>query len=429
MNDKKRGYDDVNRDLSSILNTYPSINFTNLEYFIPVYFPIALVELDTIEESFEDFEMIELVVLKLISLGCTSASEISKLLAIDEKYVLRMMKLLTGYGHLQDGRVTEIGFRSLKEERKIEKKAGKQLFQVNALNGTIMKLEDVISEYQLRDREHTRLRVSHIMNMDGVKTQDLMEQLTGEGYYQNFVESGKNEVVNLVGIQDVCFKEIQYAYSYIVKLKGSFPMIFSKRYNKNKRKTGERIKWVPLSVPNLRIISELNLSNTVPLTTKLEEQMIEKTLSLLNAKLQSKSKEEMKQIYKNALENLYPFDFSRYELKPSKSKNECDLFVDEKAFSSYSKVLFPILTYMGRFQKYIFTRDTFYGTIVNIRSDSSVLDETSKKLIQKINEYGEKKVRKILEDEFMDDNEGYIIYKIYQKLDHLDDEGERSMEQ
>ncbi len=427
MNNKKRGYDDVNRDLSSILNTYPSINFTNLEFFIPVYYPIALVELDTIEESFEDFEMIELAVLKLINLGCSNASEISKLLAIDEKYVLRMMKLLTGYGHLQDGYVTEIGRRSLVEERKIEKKAGKQLFQVNALNGTIMKLEDVISERQLIDKEYTRFRVSHIMNMDGVQTQDLMEQLTGEGYYQNFVESGKNEVVNLVGIQDIRFKEIQYAYSYLLKLKGSFPMVFSKRYNRNKRKMEEKLKWVPLSVSNPKIISELNLSDTVPVMTKLEEQMIEKTIGLLNVKLQGISLEEMRQTYMDALDSLYPFDFSH--CKFVQSKNGCNFLVNEQAFSSYGKSLLPILTYMGRFQKYMFTRDMFYGTIVNIRSDSSFLDELCKKLIQKMDEYGEKRVRNILNNKSLDFDGKNVIYEINQVLDHLENEDWRNAEQ
>ena len=208
---KKKRYDDLNQDLSTILKTYPTLSVADIDAFIPVYFPIALVEIDTVEESFEDFEVIELTVLKLVSLGVETSHEISELLAIDEKYVKRVLKLLIGYGHIKNNKITEIGLRSLERGQKIEKKAGKQIFQVNALNGTIMKFEDVISERQLDDREHTRFRVAHMMNMMGVKTQSLIDQLKTGDNYMNFVNSGKNEIVNLVGIQDIQLKEKQYA--------------------------------------------------------------------------------------------------------------------------------------------------------------------------------------------------------------------------
>ena len=52
---KKKRYDNINQDLSTILKTYPYIELSNIESFVPVYFPIALVEIDTVEESFENF--------------------------------------------------------------------------------------------------------------------------------------------------------------------------------------------------------------------------------------------------------------------------------------------------------------------------------------------------------------------------------------
>lgn len=120
---KKKRYDDLNQDLSTILKTYPTLSVADVDAFIPVYFPIALVEIDTVEESFEDFEVIELTVLKLVSLGVETSHEISELLAIDEKYVKRVLKLLIGYGHIKNNKITEIGLRSLERGQKIEKKA------------------------------------------------------------------------------------------------------------------------------------------------------------------------------------------------------------------------------------------------------------------------------------------------------------------
>lgn len=134
-----------------------------------------------------------------------------------------------------------------------------------------MKFEDVISERQLDDREHTRFRVAHMMNMMGVRTQSLIDQLKTGDNYMNFVNSGKNEIVNLVGIQDIQLKEKQYAYSYILKIKESDPMVLSKRYNMHKRKIDERYQWIPLSVPNSIVHQKLNLSESIPVSTMLEK--------------------------------------------------------------------------------------------------------------------------------------------------------------
>lgn len=414
---KKKRYDDLNQDLSTILKTYPTLSVADVDAFIPVYFPIALVEIDTVEESFEDFEVIELTVLKLVSLGVETSHEISELLAIDEKYVKRVLKLLIGYGHIKNNKITEIGLRSLERGQKIEKKAGKQIFQVNALNGTIMKFEDVISERQLDDREHTRFRVAHMMNMMGVRTQSLIDQLKTGDNYMNFVNSGKNEIVNLVGIQDIQLKEKQYAYSYILKIKGSDPMVLSKRYNMHKRKIDERYQWIPLSVPNSIVRQKLNLSESIPVSTMLEKKIIQETMSLLKSKTENIEAQEMKQTYLEAIMNMYPFVTSACVYKSL--ENGCEFFVKEQAFNTYNRKLYEILKSFGQYGIYVFGRDNFYGNFVKIRPVSIELQNMAQLLVKYIDDYGDNKIRQVLADYFDLNDQSNVIEGISKALNQF----------
>lgn len=414
---KKKRYDDLNQDLSTILKTYPTLSVVDVDAFIPVYFPIALVEIDTVEESFEDFEVIELTVLKLVSLGVETSHEISELLAIDEKYVKRVLKLLIGYGHIKNNKITEIGLRSLERGQKIEKKAGKQIFQVNALNGTIMKFEDVISERQLDDREHTRFRVAHMMNMMGVRTQSLIDQLKTGDNYMNFVNSGKNEIVNLVGIQDIQLKEKQYAYSYILKIKGYNPMVLSKRYNMHKRKIDERYQWIPLSVPNPIVRQRLNLSESIPVSTMLEKKIIQETMGLLKSKTENIEAQEMKQTYLEAIINMYPFVTSACAYKGL--ENGCEFFVKEQAFNTYNRKLYEILKSFGQYGIYVFGRDNFYGNFVKIRPSSIELQNKAELLVKYINDYGDNKIRQVLGDYFDLNDQSNVIEGISKALNQF----------
>lgn len=411
---KKKRYDNINQDLSTILKTYPYIELSNIESFVPVYFPIALVEIDTVEESFEDFEVIELTVLKLVSLGITNSHEISQYLAIDEKYVHRMLKLLIGYGHIKDKKITEIGLRSLQTEQKIEKKAGKQIFQVNALNGTIMKLEDIISERQLDDKEQTKFRVAHMMNMGKVKTQELIDQLKSGDNYHNFRKSGQNEIINLIDIRDVHLKEKQYAYSYVLKLNGYEPIVLSKRYNIYKKNLDERYKWVPLSVKDTSLRQYLNLSESIPSTTNLELDIINQTMQLLHSKTENSTHDELKKMYMESCFEWYPFVAS--ECRYKHLENGCEFIVVESSFSAYNRRVFEILKSFGKIGVYVYSRDNFYGNIVMIRPNSNLLDEVSQLLIKKISDFGDKPIRETLDEYFELSDRTNIIDEMYTVL-------------
>ena len=88
--------------LRDICEKYPQINIAELETFAPVFYPIARIEADMKEKSFEDFEAVQEAVLRFILLGFKQEEEIAELMGLNKAYILKMMKLLLSYGHIDE---------------------------------------------------------------------------------------------------------------------------------------------------------------------------------------------------------------------------------------------------------------------------------------------------------------------------------------
>lgn len=418
MSSQKKRYDNVNSDLETLISSYDALSIDEIEYIVPVYFPIAIVEMDTLERSFEDFDTIELIVLRLVEAGVNTAKGISHLLGLDERYVSRILMLLTGYNHISNGRVTDLGKESIQQEKKIEQKAGRQQFQINALNKTILRLEELVNERQIDDKEKTRIRVAHMMGVDGMEIKELVSQIK-ENDYQDFVPTGKEQSVNLEKITAIRFIEMKYAYSYMVKLLNYKPMIFCKRFDQSKKEIKERYKWIPLSVPNPTLYSKLRISKNIPITINEEIKQMNQTISLLNEERNRTEPIKKMENYNSALESTYPFDFNH--CLPEAYSNGLILKVDEKAFPEYTKSLYHILKYFGWFEKYLIVRDNFSGNILRLEPQGNRLFQVSKKLVNKIDEFGEYRVRSDLDDYFDENtNEKNVIQTIEKVLNKIE---------
>ncbi len=415
---KKKRFDNVNSDLETLLSSYDALSVNEIEYIVPVYFPIAIVEMDTVERSFEDFDTIELIVLRLVEAGVNSAKAISNLLGLDERYVSRILKLLNGYDHISNGRITPLGRESIVKEKKIEKKAGRQQFQINALNKTVLRLEELVNERQIDDKDKTRIRVAHLMGIDGMGIEELVSQIK-ESDYQDFVPTGKEQSVNLLEITGIRFLEMKYAYSYMVKLFNCKPMIFCKRFDQSKKEVKERYKWVPLSVPSESLYSKLGISRKIPITTNQEIQQMNQTISLLNDERNRMDSSKKMDNYNEALEKTYPFDFNH--CLPQGYSNGIIIKVDEKAFPEYTKSLYHILKYFGWFGKYLIVRDNFCGNILRLEPNDFYLLHVSEKLVKKIEEFGEYRVKSDIDDYFNDyPNEKDVIHSMEKVLNEIE---------
>ena len=92
-----------------ILETYPAIRPETVTFAAMVFYPLALIVVETQEKSFEDFEKIELLLLRFIQQGA-GEKEISALMGLSLDYIRPLTRLLRGYGHIEGlGHITPLG--------------------------------------------------------------------------------------------------------------------------------------------------------------------------------------------------------------------------------------------------------------------------------------------------------------------------------
>ena len=76
---KKHNYE-VNTVLDRIMAQNPQIIPSRIELFTEVYYPIAILEMEVSETTFEDFDLVPLTVLRFVDAGLGSAKEISDMM-------------------------------------------------------------------------------------------------------------------------------------------------------------------------------------------------------------------------------------------------------------------------------------------------------------------------------------------------------------
>ena len=122
-----------------ILEEYPKIQAGSIEFFSQIYYPIAIVEMELIEKSFEDFSVFKMTILELFKLSITSPTVIGDTIGLSPRFVETMIGQLETYGYINNGKVTELGNESLVEKQILFHE--KQKFKIDGLNGNLIKID------------------------------------------------------------------------------------------------------------------------------------------------------------------------------------------------------------------------------------------------------------------------------------------------
>ena len=218
--------------LRDILKKYPQIDISEIEIFAPVFYPIARIEADMKEKNFEDFEAVQESVLRFMVLGFKKEEEVAELVGLNPGYILKMMKLLLSFGHIDENRnLTELGALSLSEGRKITLEHTKQIFLLDALTCDIIRLDkdpDRAFIESAEDMEGSDKYVPILEHSYGISKEDVARTLKEVQY--NTVRLMKGTAnINVMDVTDVRCLGIKYIKSYLLKLKNRYPMIFVKR--------------------------------------------------------------------------------------------------------------------------------------------------------------------------------------------------------
>jgi hypothetical protein len=410
--------------LNEIRERYPRIKTTDIERFAPVYYPVAMVEMLLEEQTFEDFETVHLAVLRLISLGISDYKLIAQTLGLSASYVFKVLHLLTGYGHIADGRLTDLGRESLQQQKKIITTDTLQKFQVDALNGRLLKNHQVVAGNMLNSKDETITMIGHLNYLDGMDSQNLSSQLTG-GNCENYLNQKSGVLhTNVRRIKAARCTEIKYAKCYLLKLRGcTQPFIFAKRYNRMGEEQKLRFPWQPFSAQDAATARRYGLEPDTPANTQLTTEYVQQLYQMLKTQ-SSGPKFNLEEQVTKTISHSTPFQTELLDVRPGMDYTtgieRTTVYVPEKAVVKFSGELVNILAGISRDDEYLITDQWLYGHVVSVRIRDGKLRVLARLIADKIAEHGQKKVSRVLKDRFRDqDNDPKLTEKMIACLQEI----------
>lgn len=202
--------------LNKMYEVYPELaRLGKLEYVYKVHMPLGLLDLKIEEATFEEFDTIEWLVLRLIKYGVKTPEDIAGLMGLSENYILKIFKILEGFEFIKDGEITEYGLQSAndKEQRKYLTNIIHQKVQIQP-NFAVLMTE---LQRQLQTKQIHQLDEDYdILPADPVVEETLLNALKVDLTKFKIVDYSVLNA-NALSIQEILSKEVVYASGFIVK--------------------------------------------------------------------------------------------------------------------------------------------------------------------------------------------------------------------
>lgn len=374
------------QELKWILEAYPSLSVSDVTLFTKVYYPIAQVEVEMLERSFEDFETIQKTVMRLMELGVTDPRTIAQTLSLTPAYIDGMInRFLAGRGLVENGALTELGREALKTDTLLAQVTVRELFHIDALSGRLLRLPELISEEKLRMRSNTDIAVGHLNLIDGVPSSVLTDQLRANqpGTYL----PGKSRS-KLLEIRRIEFKELKYAESYMIGLKGSTrPVIFAKRSPDPEDENDRYGRWLPFSVENKQQRALLGADDDVPYTSDRARRYIDSILEQLDNAAASVRRNQPERSAEHTIRTYmsdkYRIDLDR--LSPPRIQGRLRTYtLTQDAFIGFNRLTLSLLADLGRQDRVLITAPRFYGITLSITAQDKDILRAAQTLDQRL---------------------------------------------
>ena len=235
--------------LKNILEQHPKITPEKLEYILPVWYPIATVQLRMLENTFENFEVVQLTVLRLLGLGIRDPQLISDTMCLTPNYICKVLQLLTGYGYLDGQGLTALGARCLQEGKKILSVETAQEFQMDALGGLLLKVPQVVNNKAITERQKLDEKLPTLLPAEGIGLDALKQQLMNAKGQELYVHGGGVLHANVTDVLEVNCSALGFARAYALKFRGQpVPVVMAERFDRQVRDYVKRFSYQPFSV-------------------------------------------------------------------------------------------------------------------------------------------------------------------------------------
>lgn len=364
----------LKQTLKDICKAYPNIDCSKIELFAPVYYPIANIELTVEEKSFEDFETVQLTILKLINIGYKKPKIIADLLGLNELYVNQIFELLLGYRYIdKQCDITELGRESAEAEQKISyDNEAIQRFQMDAINCVLIRLDKEIYHGRLLEKDKVSTNIMILDSADGVDGDVIEKTIRRDDYKELYCQKSNFLNANVKAIKDIKCEELLYAQCVFLKLHGMQGIIFANRKDFTKKKASEKFYWQPFAVDNENTANFLGLTDYRIYNDKNVIPYFESLLYSVNSEnLQYNIEKQVNYIVKNQFSSDYiSIDIDKREIT----------LLSHKCFSTEIQSTILLLLDFYNYGFSLIMRENLYGRMIKIITDDKMILEAANKI-------------------------------------------------
>lgn len=216
-----------------------------------VYYPIALLKMRLAEYSYEDFDAVELSMLRFCAAGINTPAGLCRWMCLpSQRYAAERLAMLTAENLLQNGVPTPLGQDSLRLGRKKQLYNTEQIFQADGILGLLLPREFQKRLDLLKARSETRF-YPHLMHSDAIATETIVAAIQGEEKIRAYKRYRKDILnVNVEQVDSIKLSELRYLLALLVQFDAAAaPVVFLPRHEFD-RKQGDRFySDVPLFLP------------------------------------------------------------------------------------------------------------------------------------------------------------------------------------
>ena len=401
--------------IANIRRNYPKIKTDDITFAALVFYPVALVEVTAQERSVEDFDAVQLLVLRFFELRI-NITDISALTGLNVEYVERIARLLMGYGYIDEsGNITELGKESIQEERKILQKESKRHIQLDALSLSLIPYDLSVDEFALYEKpeagDEKLWKIGVISYPEGITADNLNKQIEQCDYQRIIGADGIH--VNIETITDMRCLKIHYALSCMLCLRGGDePIVFAKRRIQDKSYS----QWSPLAfvedymclkyeLPEMKVDNKRDVKKHLHAMKSLLDSKWGKNISKILREENPQTADNKQSTYfpeeveyaesksmQNTLCKFYPFDLTKGNWQYSNGQGHLsvnsDAFTEYKNFSAISRIMMDFVND----GKFLFADEYLFGRLVTIapQTEDSLLLEVINLLQMTVYKYRDK---------------------------------------
>ena len=189
-------------------------NAGDIEYFFGILCPVITANVNVTERVRAEYDTIEMLVLKLYSLGVTDAAIISQYTGLKQDMVKNILEVLeNGYKHIKNGVVTKEGKQSLAEGLNIHSYRTTKQVQYEGLTGA--PLQPAV--FQIRNNEEAFFYIKDNSWVHKYEPLPYIDRNVKKEIMDNFNNDDTYRERNVEEVHDVVVESCTYVESFIVK--------------------------------------------------------------------------------------------------------------------------------------------------------------------------------------------------------------------